>query len=202
MKIRFAVLISILSVTLMSGCGFNTTVEDKEQEAFDKRMDELDKSIKENQASIDELGKSIEEKAEYIDSIGSENEKLNPEEDKDECSVFDFSYQDFIKNLTTNLESVGISTGETKYLDSVTFITIILPDNSSGTIKVLSNDSQNVSCIIVPIELVSDDILAAITEIIDNTISVTKEDIDSGPYTVNGVLYLSNDRTLSILPDE
>ena len=84
MKIRFAVLISILSVTLMSGCCFNTTVEDKEQEAFDKRMDELDKSIKENQAYIDELGKSIEEKAEYIDSIGSENEKLNPEEDKDE----------------------------------------------------------------------------------------------------------------------
>ena len=141
-------------------------------------------------------------KDQYIDSIGSENEKLKPEEDKDESSVFDFSYQDFIKNLTTNLESVGISTGETKYLDSVTFITIILPDNSSGTIKVLSNDSQNVSCIIVPIELVSDDILAAITEIIDNTISVAKKDIDSGPYTVNGVLYLSNDRTLSILPDD
>lgn len=198
MKKKF---LSFLIVTTLCisviGCG----VKDKEQEAFDKRMDELDKSIKENQKAIDELGDSIEEKAEYLESIGSNEPKPNPEDD-DAASAFDFSYQDFIEGLTANLESIGISIGETKYLDSVTFITIMLPDNSSGTIKVLSNDSHNVSCIIVPINLVSDDILAAITEIIDNTISVTEENISSGPYTINGVLYLSNDRTLNILPDE
>lgn len=202
MKIRFAVLLSIISVTLMSGCGFNTTVEDKEQEAFDERMDELDKSIKENQASIDELGKSIEEKAEYIDSIGSENEKPKPEESEDDVLLFDFSYQDFVSELTANLESLDISISETKYMSPLTFLTLALPDGSSETLKILSDDSENVSCIIVPLNLISNDILTAITAVIDSTISVTEDDISSGYYTINGILFIANSNTLSILPDE
>lgn len=202
MKIRFVILISILSLAFMSGCGFNTPEEDKEQKEFDKRMDELDKSIKENQASIDELGKSIEKKAEYIESIGSDNEKENPEDDEKEVPVFDFSYQDFIEGLTANLEGLGVSISETKYMGSITFITLLTQDNSTVTVKVLSNDLEKVSCIIVPLDIVSNEMLTAIAEVVDDTVFVTEDDISSGYYEVNGILFLTNDHSLSIMPDE
>ena len=72
-------------------------------------------------------------KDQYIDSIGSENKKTKPEDDY-EVLVLDFSYQYFIGDLTASLKGLGISIRETKYMYTITFITLMMQDSSTATI--------------------------------------------------------------------
>ncbi len=124
----------------------------EEQTKFDQEMTELNQRIQENKESLDSLSQDMQEDYERISSIESETEDEPENSSTDDVIDMGISVDDFLDLYLSLLKENDICPNKQKDLGSIYFLYF---DSSSNNqlIKIIANESQNVSNIVIDKDL-------------------------------------------------
>lgn len=173
----------------------------EEQTKFDQEMTELNQRIQENKESLDSLSQDMQEDYERISSIESETEDEPENSFTDDVIDMGISVDDFLDLYLSLLEENDICPNKQKDLDSIYFLYFNSSSNNQ-LIKIIANESQNVSNIIIDKDL-NDFIIIfqsclELLGISSDAESFLQELNDTTMIESNGFVFINNDDFYSI----